>query len=78
MNSHAGMADRSVKLWKVPVDENDMHMTPVTPVATWAGHPGKPTCVKWSPNRNLVVSACYALAMWIPPPGKAAVRPSVR
>lgn len=53
----SGCEDRSIKVWNVQSGKE---------VASWKGHAGVPTCLKWSPRKMLVASACEALALWIP------------
>ncbi|KAL6770014.1 hypothetical protein ACKKBG_A33260 [Auxenochlorella protothecoides x Auxenochlorella symbiontica] len=53
----SGCADRAVRAWSVADG---------SVVSEWKGHAGVPTCLKWSPRKMLVASACQALALWIP------------
>lgn len=53
----SGCTDRSISVWSVATGDV---------VARWEGHAGIPACLKWSPRKLLVASACQALSLWIP------------
>ncbi|GAB4813270.1 hypothetical protein N2152v2_000316 [Parachlorella kessleri] len=53
----SGCGDRAIRVWSVASGQE---------VAAWSGHAGVPACLKWSPRKMLVASACQALALWVP------------
>lgn len=54
----SGCGDRHIRVWSV--ETGDI-------VAEWnSGHPDVPTCLKFSPRKMLVASACRVLALWVP------------
>lgn len=55
----SGCNDRHIRAWSVETGNV---------VATWKEHADIPTCLKFSPKKMLVASACRALALWIPDP----------
>lgn len=53
----SGCWDRNIRVWNVAGGPE---------VAVWSGHAGIPTCLRWSPHKMMMASACQALAFWIP------------
>lgn len=53
----SGCQDRHIRVWSVESGQE---------VAKWPQHADIPTCLKFSPRKMLVASACHALALWIP------------
>jgi COMPASS component SWD2 len=53
----AGCNDRHIRVWDAREGKE---------VAKWPQHADIPTCIKFSPRKLLVASACQALAFWIP------------
>ena len=53
----SGCGDRHVRAWSVAKGEV---------VAQWKQHADVPTCLKFSPKKMLVASACRAVVLWIP------------
>lgn len=53
----SGCGDRHIRVWSVTTGEE---------IAKWPQHADVPTCLKFSPRKLLVASACRALALWIP------------
>eukprot|EP00899_Mesostigma_viride_P007457 jgi/Mesvir1/16712/Mv15103-RA.1 len=53
----AGDGDRSIRVWETASGQE---------VASWGGHAGIPSVIKWAPRQMLVASACTALVLWIP------------
>ena len=53
----SGCGDRHIRAWSVETGNV---------VAEWKEHADIPTCLKFSPKKMLVASACRALALWIP------------
>jgi COMPASS component SWD2 len=56
----SGCEDRRVRAWSVETGGV---------VAEWGAHPDRPACVKFSPRKMLVATACRALTLWALPPG---------
>lgn len=56
----SGCGDRHIRAWSVATGKE---------VAMWTPqHPDTPTCIKFSPRKMLVASACKALTLWVPDP----------
>lgn len=55
----SGCMDKHIRVWSV--ETGDV-------VATWLEHAQVPMCLKFSPRKMLVASACRALVLWIPDP----------
>ncbi|PSC71591.1 CBL-interacting kinase 32 [Micractinium conductrix] len=53
----SGNPDCTIRAWSVATGEQ---------AAQWKGHAGVPACLKFSPRKLLVASACSALGFWIP------------
>jgi len=53
----SGCNDRHIRVWDSKMGRE---------VTKWPQHADIPTCIKFSPRKLLVASACQALALWIP------------
>mmetsp|Transcript_4465 Transcript_4465/g.8838 ORF Transcript_4465/g.8838 Transcript_4465/m.8838 type:complete len:318 (-) Transcript_4465:926-1879(-) len=53
----SGCSDRHIRVWDAEKGRE---------IAKWPQHADVPTCIKFSPRKLLVASACQALALWIP------------
>lgn len=53
----SGCGDRHIRAWSVKDGKE---------IAKWKQHPDIPTCLKFSPRKMLVASACKAVALWLP------------
>lgn len=53
----SGCGDRAIRVWNVQSGEE---------VAKWVAHADVPACVKFSPKKMMVASACRSVALWIP------------
>lgn len=53
----SGCSDRHIRVWDAEKGRE---------IAKWPQHADVQTCIKFSPRKLLVASACQALALWIP------------
>lgn len=53
----SGCADRHIRVWRVSTGEE---------IAIWPQHASLPTCLKFSPKKLCIASACHSVSLWIP------------